>query len=221
MPDDRDQQRKSKPKRLAIDSDPRRIARREAENGLRQFDLVIETVERALASGERFKLRPSFLQSLNRIAVEDISELPGVFRPGQMTITNSRHQPPTADRIPVLVEELCDYVSENWDRGALHLAAYAMWRVNWIHPFEDGNGRTSRAVAYAILCIRLGYKLPGTKTIPDHIAANKLPYYEALEAANAAAESDRTDVSAMESLLGDLLAEQLYDFHREVIGKSE
>ena len=65
MADERDRERKSRPERLDLDSDPKRVARREAENGLRQFDLVIETVERALVSREQFKLRTPFLQSLN------------------------------------------------------------------------------------------------------------------------------------------------------------
>jgi hypothetical protein len=28
------------------------------------------------------------------------------------------------------------------------LAAYGLWRLNWIHPFVEGNGRTARAVCY-------------------------------------------------------------------------
>ena len=44
-----------------------------------------------------------------------------------------------------LVEDMCDYVNENWEaKSAIHLAAYIMWRLNWIHPFADGNGRLSR-----------------------------------------------------------------------------
>ena len=51
----------------------------------------------------------------------------------------------------------------------IHLAAYTMWRVNWIHPFAGGNGRTSRAVSNLVLCARLGYRLPGTLTVPEQI----------------------------------------------------
>lgn len=64
------------------------------------------------------------------------------------------------------------------------------------------------AVAYLILCVRLGYRLPGTKTIPELIAADKDPYYAALEAADAG------DLTVLEKLLAALLAQQLYDIHR-------
>jgi Fic family protein len=70
----------------------------------------------------------------------------------------------------------------------LHLASYVMWRLNWIHPFTDGNGRTSRAVSYLVLCIRLRALLPGKLTIPEQIEQDKTPYYRALEAAERCVE---------------------------------
>jgi fido (protein-threonine AMPylation protein) len=84
-----------------------------------------------------------------------------------------------------------------------------MWRLNWIHPFSGGNGRTSRAISYLILCARLGYRLVGTTTIPEQIVANRQPYYAALDAADAAFAVGRIDVTAMEALLGQMLAVQL------------
>ena len=82
--------------------------------------------------------------------------------------------------------------------------------MNWIHPFADGNGRTARAVANVVLNIHLDMMLPGTLSIPDQIAADKTPYYRALEAADAAWHEGRgVDVSDLETLLQTLLARQL------------
>ncbi len=116
---------------------------------------------------------------------------------------------------------MCDYVNDNWEDGnALHLASYVMWRLNWIHPFEDGNGRTSRAISYLVLSVRTGYRLPGSVTIPDRISDNKFPYYDALDAADAAWKSgEAVDVSAMETLLGDHLAAQLVDVFNTAKGE--
>jgi Fic family protein len=108
-----------------------------------------------------------------------------------------------------LIEEMCEYVNSNWQRSALHLSAYVMWRLNWIHPFSGGNGRTSRAVSYLVLCARLGCRIPGTETIPEQIVANRQPYYEALDAADASWARQVIDVNAMESLLERALAVQL------------
>jgi Fic family protein len=115
---------------------------------------------------------------------------------------------------------MCDYVNENWERSSpIHLAAYLMWRLNWIHPFADGNGRTSRIVSYVVLSIRAGAILPGTPTIPDQIVDNRKPYFDALEAADASMESGAVNVSKMEELLGSLLARQLAEFYQAAGGK--
>jgi hypothetical protein len=60
-----------------------------------------------------------------------------------------------------------------------------------------------------VLCVRLGVHLPGTNAIPEQIAANKRPYYDALEKADVADSEGRMDVSALEEYLSSLLAKQL------------
>ena len=135
-----------------------------------------------------------------------------------MTIGHSGHAPPPAQDVPGLVEEMCDYVNAKWTKDGWHLASYLMWRLNWIHPYEDGNGRTSRAISYLILCIKLGLRLPGHKTIPEFIAENKGPYYAAIDEADSAAKEGRIDVTAMEQILKEALTKQLADFADAVTG---
>jgi Fic family protein len=123
--------------------------------------------------------------------------------------------------VPGLVEELCEYVNENFvAASALHLAAYVMWRVNWVHPFDDGNGRTARAASYLVLCVKLSSRLPGKPTIPDLIVDDKPSYWAALEAADAAwADNGRVDLGALEQLLEGLLATQLVSALEEAKGR--
>jgi len=88
--------------------------------------------------------------------------------------------------------------------------------LNWVHPFADGNGRTARAISYIVLSIKIDGLLPGTKTIPDQIAADKTPYYDALEKADAAWKAgERVDVSALETMLSGMLANQLLQAAKE------
>ena len=127
-----------------------------------------------------------------------------------MKIRGSGHDPPPATDVPRYVDEMCDYVNDNWDtKSPLHLAAYVMWRLNWIHPFVDGNGRTTRAVSYYVLCSKLNFYFPGVTTIPEFISGDKQPYYKALEEADKAQEDGEIDVSKMEGLLKSLLAKQM------------
>ena len=103
---------------------------------------------------------------------------------------------------------MCEYVNSNWSASTIHLSAYLMWRVNWIHPFFGGNGRTARAVAYLVLCARLGFQLPGEKTIPDLIVETREPYYQALRKADSAWAEGRVDITDVEALMSSLLADQ-------------
>jgi Fic family protein len=137
------------------------------------------------------------------------------MRDGPVKISGDSHQPPDHPQVPKLVDEMCAYVNANWHKSALHLSAYLMWRLNWIHPFFGGNGRTARAVSYLIMCARLGFPLPGTNTIPDLIVQNKDPYYEALREADQAWATGSLDVTKMEELQSALLAKQLLDLHKQ------
>lgn len=187
-------------------------AQLEAKNGLLQFDLAKRAIEDGITKGEAFRLRPSLLLSLHREALQGLSAYAGNWRPGSVKISGSALDPVPAHLVAEQIEDLCDYVNDRWrTHTALHLAAYVMWRLNWIHPFSDGNGRTSRAISYCVLCIRLGFLLPGHKTIPDFIVENRKPYFHALEAADAAFAAGGVDVAAMEALLGSLLAKQLLE----------
>lgn len=191
-------------------TDPDEIARREAENAVRQFDAVLDLIDEVARDGRPFKLRPSTILALHRFALEGLSRFAGTWRPTKVEIEKSGHQPPHESQVAALMEDLCEWVNDSWsNESALKICSYVMWRLNWIHPFLDGNGRTSRAVSYLVLCAKIGDRLPGTLTIPEQIAAGRDPYYEALEAADAACGEGVLDVSAMEKLLTHYLATQL------------
>ncbi len=213
-----DVQRDSKPASHELFADKTQKPRLEARNGLLQFDEVLRCIDEAIACGT-FLLRPSTIQRFQRIAIQDIYTCAGNYRVGPVFIANTTHRPPPPSEVSQLVEELCDYINDSGHKTPGHLAAYAMWRINWIHPFTGGNGRTSRAVSYLVLCANLGYRLPGTLAIPEQIVANRQPYYKALDAADEAWAKGQLDVSVMENLLSDLLVKQLAAVHREATGQ--
>ncbi len=221
MDNDKTPDRHSVPLSADLITDPSERAHREARNGLKQFDAVVEIIDSWVLDRDRqFRLRPSTILHLHRVALEGISAYAGNYRPAGVEIKGSEHKPVGAHRVPELVEELCEYVNECWfTKSPIHISAYVMWRLNWIHPFVDGNGRTARALSYLVLCIKLGYRLPGTKTIPDQISSNKNPYYRGLEAADAAFKNGDLDLSELERLLESMLAAQLAQIHKEAVSR--
>jgi Fic family protein len=213
--------RHSKALEAELISDPEEKARAEARNGLKQADAVVESIEYFSHPERKFKLRVSLLLHLHRIALKGLSSFAGNFRPAEIEIGGSKHTPPGAHMVPEEIEHMCDYINDNWKESSpVHLAAYALWKLNWIHPFTDGNGRTARAISYLVLCLRLGYRLPGTNTIPEQIAKDKNPYYKALEAADGAWTGNKIDLSELEDLLSALLANQLVGVHEQATGKT-
>jgi Fic family protein len=201
-------------------TDPGLKAQKEVSNGLKQFDAVAEQIEYWLHPERPFKLRPSAILGLNRTALEGLTELAGTYRPAGVEIVGSKHHPVGAHLVPELVEHMTEYVNDNWGKKSpIHLCAYVLWRLNWIHPFVDGNGRTARAVSYLVLCVGMGYRLPGRKTIPEQISEDKTPYYRALEIADEGfAKTDQPDLSAMEQLIEGLLAKQLVEVLHKATG---
>lgn len=104
-------------------------------------------------------------------------------------------------------------IHENWtiaDHPTL-IPAYALWRLNWIHPFIEGNGRTARAACYYLICMRQGKLLGGTKTVPERIRENREPYYAGLRGADLAWEQGQYDVTELALYLQGLLKGQLAD----------
>jgi Fic family protein len=189
------------------DDDPR--ARRAGQNARRQAKRLREHIAAALAADpSRFTLTPALLCELDEIAIDGLIDNPGQIRTRDLIIAGSRHEPPPWQEVPALVDEMCSYVNEG-GRDAVELAAFTLWRLCWIHPFEDGNGRTARAVAYLVLCVSLGADLPGEVTIPERIVWYKGKYHSALEAADRACKAGRIDVSEMTALLRNLLEAQL------------
>jgi Fic family protein len=89
------------------------------------------------------------------------------------------------------------------------LAGYALWRLNWIHPFVEGNGRTARAACYYLISLKQNKILTGKRTVPERIREDRRPYYAALQAADRAWDEGHLDLSIMADYLETLLYGQL------------
>ena len=187
---------------------PALYARIQEQNLLRQYDLLSNCIEIGLEKGiESFDKYT--LWALNYAAVANISQFGGRYR--EEPIYVGRHFPPHFKDVPNEMDRFFSVVHENWtisDHPTL-LAAYALWRLNWIHPFVEGNGRTARAACYYLICLKQRQLLPGRKIVPERIRENRAPYYAALQAADRAWDLGHFDVSQLADYLSGLLKAQL------------
>lgn len=181
---------------------------REGENAVRQATRLLELVGEAVEKGAGFELRVDTICQLNALATDGTTSDPGKLRLADNEITGSRHEPPPWQQVAQLMEEMCAQVNEG-GHEPVAIAAYVLWRLNWIHPFGEGNGRTARAVCYLVLSAFAGQVLPGEPTIMELLVRYRLRYYAALEAADDAWREGRLDVSMLIGLLEALLEQQL------------
>lgn len=189
------------------DQDPELYTRIQERNLTRQYDLLTNCIELGLAQGPT-AFDKYALWALNHVAVANISQFGGRFREEPIYVGN--HLPPHFRDVPGLMDRFISFIHENWYfLTPTQLAAYGLWRLNWIHPFIEGNGRTARAACYYLLCVRSGALLPGRKIVPERIRENRKPYYAALRAADTAWDNGNLDISAMENYLAELLEAQL------------
>lgn len=76
---------------------------------------------------------------------------PGEYRKGDVWVGDlgtlkeeARYVAPDASHVPVLMEQLLDYLKKDSKTNPLITCALMHHRFEAIHPFEDGNGRTGR-----------------------------------------------------------------------------
>jgi Fic family protein len=187
---------------------PTLYAKIEEQNLLRQYDLLLNCTEIGLEKGiEAFDKYT--LWSLNAAAVANIAQFGGRYREGPIYVGS--HRPPHFKNVPDEMDRFFSVVHENWDLVAdpTTLPAYALWRLNWIHPFVEGNGRTARAACYYLICLRQQRILGGKKIVPERIRENREPYYDALKAADAKWDEGDFDVTELAAYLSGLLKDQL------------
>ncbi len=193
------------------ESDDRELfARIQQQNLLRQYDLLTNCIDIGLAKGiEAFDKYT--LWSLNAVAVANLAQFGGRFREQPIYVGN--HIPPHFQEVSDLMDQCISVVHENWDilDHPTILPAYVLWRLNWIHPFIEGNGRTARAASYYLMCLRNGGPLPGAKIVPERIRDDRKPYYAALAAADRHWANGHFNVDELAEYLGELLKQQLTD----------
>jgi len=178
-----------------------------AENLGRQYGFLRSMVLTSL-SLQQPVLSIEVIKALNYHAIACLHTNVGEFRPIPVSVGNLAV--PSFHQVPALMQMFTNYVNRVWDStDPVTLAAFVLWRLNAIHPFINGNGRTARACCHMVLCMKLGGWLPGDPILPELIRSNRPEYVQALQAADASAVAGQLDLSVLHAFLSRLLAEQL------------
>lgn len=178
-----------------------------AENLARQYTFLRSVVEASIELNQCV-LSIEALKALNYHAIACLHFSAGTFRPCEVTV--GAHKPAPHFQVPALMQMFTNEVNRIWDAtDPVTLAAYVLWRLNYIHPFVNGNGRTARAACHLILCMKLGGWLPGDTILPELLRTNRPQYVDALKHADASLSKGGVDLGPLHALLSGLLDQQL------------
>jgi len=116
----------------------------------------IEFVEQFVARKQ--PLDETFIKELHHIILKNIDDInAGVYRVTNVRILGAVHIPPDPFKIPHLIQEFLAWYYEHQHTMSIpELAAYVHYKFVCIHPFIDGNGRTSRLLMNLVL-LQNGY----------------------------------------------------------------
>ena len=163
---------------------------REVENVLSAFNRIKDN----LMAGASAALTPEDVKRFDREVLDGLEQddvHPGAFRRKSVVVGSYRGAP--WEDCEHLVERLCEWLeSSDFDPPsaewaipyALLKATVAHLYIAWIHPFDDGNGRTARLIELQIL-LAAGVPMPATHLLSNHYNATRTEYYRRLDEASA------------------------------------
>jgi Fic family protein len=111
---------------------------------------------------------------------------PGQYRIVQNYVANSKtravvYMPPPPGDVPALMQELVAWLGAELAVHPILVAGIAQFQLVHIHPFVDGNGRSSRLLS--TLCLyRNGYDFKRLFTLSEYYDRDRKQFYRAIQA---------------------------------------
>jgi Fic family protein len=155
---------------------------RELLNYTKAFDLVSEYLQTGGAVTE------GLIREIHQRLVAGVrggAAAPGAYRRVQNLVVSSVtgetiYTPPPAPEVPILMAELVDWVNHEQEAHPVLVSGIAQFQLVHIHPFLDGNGRTSRLLS--ALCLhRDGYDFRRLFTISEYYDRDRPAFYGAIQ----------------------------------------
>ena len=128
----------------------------EVKSHIEALDFLYGLVEK----DKRNTISENLIRQLNQLVMQDIDkEWAGRYRNSGVIIGGADHKPPEAIDVPGKMRELIKWIKVNKKKlHLIELASFIHHKLVAIHPFFDGNGRTSRLIMNIII-MQAGYPI--------------------------------------------------------------
>jgi fido (protein-threonine AMPylation protein) len=184
-------------------------------NTERQYSFLLSIIKASIDL-ERPFLSTQVMKALNFHAITCLHTHAGEYRPCMVKV--GEYEPPMQHSVSALMDDFVNYVNFVWkDTDLTVLAAFVLWRLNHIHPFINGNGRTARAICYFVICAKLKNFLPGTSILPELLLRERNEYVDCLKKVDQSLIAGELDLEPLALLIQRLLNEQIATAPVEII----
>jgi Fic family protein len=155
---------------------------RELLNYKKAFEFVSEYIE------DGGPITEGLVREIHKRLVEGVrggAAAPGEYRKIQNYVVNSTtgqtiYTPPPAHDVPIMMEDLVDWLNQEQVVHPVLVSGISQFQFVHIHPFLDGNGRTSRLLS--TLCLyRAGYDFKRLFTISEYYDRDRPAFYRAIQ----------------------------------------
>ena len=143
----------------------------------------------------------SDLLGAHEIMMAGLLDAPGRYRRGGVVVTGAggvRHIGPPADRVPQLMSNLLSWLNISGEHPLIASSVFH-YEFEFIHPFEDGNGRMGRL--WQTLMLSRWRSLFADVPVESLIHARQSEYYDAIRNSSAKGESTAFIAFMLETIL--------------------
>jgi Fic family protein len=153
---------------------------------LLNYRSAFEFVSECLDSGD--PITEGLIREIHRKLVEDVrggSAAPGDYRRIQNYVANAAtgeviFTPPSAVEVPIMMSEMVKWLNSGLGIHPVLISGIAQFQLVHIHPFLDGNGRTSRLLS--TLCLyKAGYDFKRLFTISEYYDRDRPTFYKSIQ----------------------------------------
>ncbi len=206
---------------LVVDSPPGNaplgLGREREEQEVRNAEALMRYVGEYLEDNPTARVTEELILEFHRILTQGINyphNEPGRYRNHSVVVGNYR-PPPTGEEVRHLMAEFVRWFNTgmptHWDPVLRAIVAH--FYVVSIHPFGDGNGRTSRAVE-SFLLYKAGVNVRGYYSLSNYYYQNRPEYIDSL---NRVREQGVFNLTPFVAFALNGLVQELEEVHREVL----
>ena len=148
------------------------------------------------------------LLNAHEVLMAGLLDAPGHYRRGGVAVTGAgevHHIGPPADRVPHLMSDLLSWLGSTTEHPLI-VGSVFHYEFEFIHPFEDGNGRMGRL--WQTLILTRWKPLFTDVPVESLIHARQSEYYEAIRESSGRGESTPFIAFMLDTILSAILTPQ-------------